>query len=107
MRALLLPVKDLTNAKKRLIGVLTPGERFGLAQAMLADTIHAVRSVRRADKIFVVTNYLPAKRHPRNRFRRFCVLLAKSPSGFPRMPLPGFAKHEESALCFAFHWIFR
>jgi len=62
MRALLLPIKDLTNAKKRLIGVLTPGERFGLAQAMLADTMHAVRSVRRADKIFVVTNYLPAMR---------------------------------------------
>ena len=62
MRALLLPVKDLTNAKKRLIGVLTPGERFGLAQAMLTDTIRAVRSVRRAEKIFVVTNYLPAMR---------------------------------------------
>src|SRR5438445_8963365 len=62
MRALLLPIKDLTNAKKRLIGVLTPGERFGLAQAMLADTMRAVRGVRRADKIFVVTNYLPALR---------------------------------------------
>jgi 2-phospho-L-lactate guanylyltransferase len=62
MRALLLPVKDLTNAKKRLIGVLTPGERFGLAQAMLADTMRAVRGVCRADKIFVVTNYLPALR---------------------------------------------
>ena len=62
MRALLLPVKDLTNAKKRLIGVLTPGERFGLAQAMLADTMHAARSARRAEKIFVVTNYLPALR---------------------------------------------
>ena len=62
MRALLLPIKDLTNAKKRLIGVLTPGERFGLAQAMLADTMRAVRGVRRADKIFVVTNYLPAMR---------------------------------------------
>ena len=62
MRALLLPVKDLTNAKKRLIGVLTPVERFGLAQAMLADTMRAVQGVRRADKIFVVTNYLPAMR---------------------------------------------
>ena len=62
MRALLLPVKDLTNAKKRLIGTLTPGERFGLAQAMLADTIRAVRGVRRPDKIFVVTNYQPAMR---------------------------------------------
>jgi 2-phospho-L-lactate guanylyltransferase len=60
MRALLLPIKDLRNAKKRLIGVLTPDERFGLAQAMLADTIRAVQGVRRADKIFVVTNYAPA-----------------------------------------------
>jgi 2-phospho-L-lactate guanylyltransferase len=59
MRALLLPVKDLKNAKKRLSGVLTPEERFGLAQAMLADTIRAVRGVVRAEKIFVATNYEP------------------------------------------------
>ncbi len=31
-----------------------------MAQAMLADTIRAVRGVRRAEKIFVVTNYAPA-----------------------------------------------
>lgn len=60
MRALILPVKDLRNAKRRLAGVLTPEERFGLAQAMLADTIRTVRNVRRAEKIFVVTNYQPA-----------------------------------------------
>jgi 2-phospho-L-lactate guanylyltransferase len=60
MRALLLPVKDLTNAKKRLMGVLSPEERFALASAMLADTIRCVRSVRCAEKIFVVTNYEPA-----------------------------------------------
>jgi 2-phospho-L-lactate guanylyltransferase len=59
MRALLLPVKDLNNAKKRLMGVLTPEERFALAGAMLADTIRAVRGVRCAEKIFVVTNYEP------------------------------------------------
>src|SRR6266436_3482582 len=59
MRALLLPVKDLNNAKKRLIGVLTPEERLSLAGAMLADTIRAVRGVRCAEKIFVVTNYEP------------------------------------------------
>jgi 2-phospho-L-lactate guanylyltransferase len=62
MRALLLPVKNLSNAKKRLIGVLTPEERFALAGAMLADTIRAVRGVRCADKIFVVTNYAPVMR---------------------------------------------
>jgi 2-phospho-L-lactate guanylyltransferase len=60
MRALLLPIKDLRNAKQRLAGVLTPEERFALAQAMLADTIRAVRGVRQAEKIFVVTNYEPA-----------------------------------------------
>ncbi len=62
MRALLLPVKDLNNAKKRLTGVLTPEERFALAEAMLADTIRAVRGVELAEKIFVVTNYEPAMR---------------------------------------------
>jgi len=60
MLALLLPIKDLRNAKQRLAGVLTPEERFSLAQAMLADTIRAVRGVRRAAKIFVITNYPPA-----------------------------------------------
>jgi 2-phospho-L-lactate/phosphoenolpyruvate guanylyltransferase len=60
MRALLLPIKDLRNAKQRLAGVLSPEERFELANAMLADTVRAVQAVRRADKIFVVTNYDPA-----------------------------------------------
>jgi 2-phospho-L-lactate guanylyltransferase len=60
MRALLLPIKDLRQAKQRLSPFLNPEERFGLAQAMLADTIRAVRGVSQADKIFVVTNYAPA-----------------------------------------------
>jgi 2-phospho-L-lactate guanylyltransferase len=60
MRALLLPIKDLRQAKQRLAPFLNPEERFGLAQAMLADTIRAVRGVRQAHKIFVVTNYAPA-----------------------------------------------
>jgi 2-phospho-L-lactate guanylyltransferase len=58
--ALLLPIKDLRNAKQRLSGVLTFDERFGLAQAMLEDTIRAVSRVQRAEKIFVITNYEPA-----------------------------------------------
>ena len=62
MRALLLPVKDLNNAKKRLTGVLTPEERLGLAGAMLADTIRAVQGVELAEKILLVTNYVPAMR---------------------------------------------
>lgn len=60
MRALLLPVKDLTNAKKRLMRLLSPEERFGLARAMLMDTVRVLRGVRRAEKIFIVTTYRPA-----------------------------------------------
>jgi 2-phospho-L-lactate guanylyltransferase len=60
MRALLLPIKELRQAKQRLASFLNPKERFELAQAMLADTIRAVRGVRSADKIFVVTNHIPA-----------------------------------------------
>ena len=59
-RAILLPIKDLQNAKQRLAGVLTPEERFALAQAMLADTTRVLCGVQRAQKIFVVTNYEPA-----------------------------------------------
>src|SRR6266403_1743927 len=60
MRALLLPVKNLRQAKQRLSPFLNADERFGLAQAMLADTGRAVRGVSQAEKIFVVTNYIPA-----------------------------------------------
>ena len=60
MRVLLLPIKDLRNAKQRLAGVLTPEERFGLAHAMLADKVRAIQGVRKAAKIFMVTNYRPA-----------------------------------------------
>lgn len=57
MRAILIPIKDLSNAKQRLAGVLTPRERFELAQAMLTDTARAVLGVKQTDKIFVITNY--------------------------------------------------
>lgn len=59
MRAILLPVKDLKNAKKRLAGVLTAEERFGLAKAMLADTLQTIQRVRNTERVFVVTNYQP------------------------------------------------
>jgi 2-phospho-L-lactate guanylyltransferase len=59
-RAILLPIKDLQNAKQRLACALTPEERLGLAQAMLADTVSAICEVQHAHKIFVITNYEPA-----------------------------------------------
>ncbi|MBZ5529179.1 MAG: 2-phospho-L-lactate guanylyltransferase [Acidobacteriia bacterium] len=62
MRALLLPIKDQRNAKQRLAGLLSPEERQSLARAMMEDVLTAVRSVRRAEQIFVVTNFAPAIR---------------------------------------------
>src|SRR5258706_3149046 len=60
MRAVLLPITDLSQAKQCLHPFLSPEDRFALAQAMLAAAIRAVRGGRQADKIFVVTNYAPA-----------------------------------------------
>jgi len=60
VRAVLLPVKDLRDAKQRLAGALAPAERTALAQAMLADTVRALQGVALARAIFVVTNYDPA-----------------------------------------------
>jgi 2-phospho-L-lactate guanylyltransferase len=62
MRALLLPIKDQRNAKQRLAGLLSPEERQSLARAMMEDVLTAVRAVRLAQQIFVVTNFAPAIR---------------------------------------------
>lgn len=56
MRALLLPIKDIRNAKQRLAGFLSPGEREGLVRAMAEDVLRAVTQVRGADRICVVTS---------------------------------------------------
>ncbi len=62
MRALLLPIKDQRNAKERLAGLLSAGERQSLARAMMEDVLTAVRGARRAEQIYVVTSYAPAIR---------------------------------------------
>jgi 2-phospho-L-lactate guanylyltransferase len=58
--ALLLPIKDLRNAKQRLAGVLSANERRELAEAMLADTTREIQGASRVKRVFVVTNYEPA-----------------------------------------------
>ena len=62
MRALLLPIKDLRQAKRRLASTLAAEERAGFMTAMMEDAFHAVSGVRRAERVFVVTNYAPAIR---------------------------------------------
>jgi len=49
-----VPVKDLVNAKQRLVRVLGPGERTALARAMLADVLRALGDAR-LGLIWVVT----------------------------------------------------
>src|SRR5262245_30215229 len=60
MRYILIPVKDLSLAKKRLSPLLTQEERMWLAAAMLEMTFAATTTVQTIDRIAVVTNYLPA-----------------------------------------------
>lgn len=49
-----IPAKDLENAKQRLMGVLSPGERRALARAMLEDVLEAVTAVS-LDRVLLVT----------------------------------------------------
>lgn len=56
MRAILIPVKNLSNVKQRLASMLTMQERSALAGAMMEDTFAAVARVRSAERVFVVTN---------------------------------------------------
>ena len=49
-----VPVKDLANAKQRLMGVLTEAERRGLARAMLEDVLQVLGAAL-PGSVFVVT----------------------------------------------------
>lgn len=60
MRYLLIPVKDLSQAKQRLRGLLTQEERTRLAWAMCENTFAAASQACLADRIAIVTLYPPA-----------------------------------------------
>ncbi len=60
MRYILIPVKDLARAKQRLASLMTQPERTRLAWTMLENTFAAAAQTRNADRIVVVTLYLPA-----------------------------------------------
>jgi 2-phospho-L-lactate/phosphoenolpyruvate guanylyltransferase len=49
-----IPVKDLHDAKQRLVPLLAPPERAALARAMLRDVLRAVRGAA-VDEVWVVT----------------------------------------------------
>jgi 2-phospho-L-lactate guanylyltransferase len=50
-----LPVKTFTEAKRRLRGGLSPGERRALAEAMFCDVLIALRRAAAVDSVIVVS----------------------------------------------------
>jgi 2-phospho-L-lactate guanylyltransferase len=60
MKAVLIPVKDLGQAKQRLAPVLTQADRTKLALAMMQDVFAAVTAARGVDRVFLVSSYGPA-----------------------------------------------
>lgn len=60
MKALLIPIKDPSNGKTRLAGLLSPDERRLLAWAMFEDVSRAVRDACKPDCVVMVTSYEPA-----------------------------------------------
>ena len=59
--ALLIPVKNLTNAKQRLAEVLDQAQRAQLAEAMLRDVMNAAAGVTDRLDVYLVTGDLRAR----------------------------------------------
>jgi 2-phospho-L-lactate guanylyltransferase len=59
MKALLIPVKDPTDAKTRLADMLSADERRLLVWAMFDDVARAVVAARKPDRVVMVTSYSP------------------------------------------------
>ena len=66
MKALLIPIKDPTNAKTRLAGLLTSDERRRLAWAMFEDVSRAVTDAVKPDQVVLVTSFARAIDHAHN-----------------------------------------
>jgi len=55
MKAILIPVKEFCEAKKRLAPHFPPGDRAALAEAMCEDFFNVVAATRCADQVFVIS----------------------------------------------------
>ena len=53
---ILVPIKNLTDAKQRLASILSPEQRFELAQAMCEDVLQTLAHWRSRPPVAVVTN---------------------------------------------------
>ena len=66
MKALLIPIKEPTRAKTRLANLLTLEERQQLVWAMFEDVCKAIAASKKAQEVFVVTNYQKAAQQARS-----------------------------------------
>ncbi len=55
MKAILIPVKEFREAKKRLAPHFPPADRAALAEAMCEDFFRVVAATRCADRVFVIS----------------------------------------------------
>ena len=55
MKAILIPVKEFPEAKKRLAPHFPPADRAALAEAMCEDFFSVVAATRCADRVFVIS----------------------------------------------------
>ena len=106
MRALLLPVKDLRNAKQRLVGILTPEERFALAHAMLADTVPPCAASSAPTKFLSLPTTSPRCKPPAKTAGKFSAKIAKSPKASPLTTPPAASNRSDSPPSFASRSIF-
>ncbi len=53
---ILVPIKNLSDAKQRLSAILTPEERFALARAMCEDVLHTLARWAKRPPVSVVTS---------------------------------------------------
>ena len=60
MKALLIPVKEPSGAKRRLASLLSADERKRLAWAMFEDVARAVGEASRPDRVVLVSSFDPA-----------------------------------------------
>jgi 2-phospho-L-lactate/phosphoenolpyruvate guanylyltransferase len=60
MKALLIPIKDPTNAKTRLGELLSTEERRQFAWAMFEDVSRAIVNARKPDRVVIVSSFTPA-----------------------------------------------
>jgi 2-phospho-L-lactate/phosphoenolpyruvate guanylyltransferase len=67
MKAILLPVKEFHEAKKRLAPHFSPADRAALAEAMCEDFFSVVARTRCADRIFVISKEAGALSRARRR----------------------------------------